>query len=670
MILAVLFCCFPCLAQEPEPFQYEVDRFSDVRILRYQIPGFEKLTLQQKQLCYYLAEAGYCGRDIMWDQNCRHNLTVRRTIEQIVRHYEGDRQEAEFQKFLEYAKRVWMANGVHHHYSTDKMIPECEYWAFIKFLYGSPKAQFPLRKNEKLHEFASRMYPIMFDPGCMPKKVEHSNDGDLVTDSAVNFYEGVSNSEVEAFYKTIREPDDKTPISYGLNSKLMKIDGKVIERPWKVGGMYGEALLRVVYWLKKAEAVADDKQRDVIAALIRYYQTGDLRDFDRHCILWVQDTQSTVDFINGFIEVYNDPKGMRGSFECLVEVVDPDTTARIGALAQNAQWFEDNAPILPQHRKEKIASIEWRAINVVAAIGDSSPAMPIGINLPNSNWIREIHGSKSVNLANILFAYNQIRGSNLAKEFYYTPEAAERVVKYSDLSGCLTTALHEVIGHASGKLEPGVEDPQMVLGHYASTLEEARADLFALYFILDPKLIELGLMPSLEIGQSEYDAYILSGLMLQLRRIQPGKDIEEAHMRNRQLIAKWVYERGQTENVIEKRMKDGKTHFIIRDYEKLRQLFGALLREIQRIKSQGDKEAGQALVENYGVKVDKILHEEVLARFKSIQSGPPYAGFINPHLVPIYKDEEIIDVTVEYPSSFVEQMLEYGEKYSFLPNEN
>lgn len=672
-----VFLCALCLqnasAQAPssQDFKVEADRFADIKILRYVIPGYEKLTLSEKLQTYYLAQAILSGRDIMYDQNCKYNLTVRRTLEQIVLYYEGNRENAEFKKFMVYAKQFWAANGMHHHYSSEKIIPGCSYWAFLEFLYRSPKAKFPMREGERMHEFAIRLYDPMFNPTFMPIKVSSSTDGDVVVDSAVNFYEGVTAQEVDDFYAKKIDPNDLEPPSWGLNSKLVKKNGEITEKVWKVGGMYGEALSRVVYWLEKAETVTEDAQQKlVISLLIQYLKSGDLKDFDRYSIEWVKSTNTHVDFILGFIEVYDDPKGRKGSFGGILQIVDPEMTSRMSVLFENAQWFEEHAPILPQHKKAEVSGVTWRAINVVGASGDNSPTSPIGVNLPNSEWIRERYGSKSINLANIKQAYNQAASAGLLNEFCYSLAELERARLYGEIADMLGVALHE-FGHGSGKLEDGVQDMQILMGTDGMVLEEGRADLFDAYFILDLKLIELQLLSTLEVGKAEYDDIIRNGMMLQLSRISLGKDIEQTHMRNRQLIAKWVYEKGLPDNVIEKKVKDGETFFVINDYEKLRELFGQLLCEIQRIKSQGDKTAGVALVQKYGVKIDRSLHAEVLARFESINSGPPYAGFMNPRLVPIYDENgEITDVSAEYPADFVDQMLEYGRIYSFLPNEN
>ncbi|RMF59819.1 MAG: dihydrofolate reductase [Calditrichaeota bacterium] len=671
LLALVLVGCSSQKKTETNEFKYQTEQFADLRILRYQVPGFDKLTLQQKKLAYYLYQAALSGRDIFWDQNYKHNLCIRRTLEAIVNHYEGDRNSDEFQKFMVYTKRVWFSNGIHHHYSTIKIMPEFSEEYFAHLVKHSPGAQFPLQEGETLDDLIAKLTPIMFDPEVDAKRVNLDPNVDLVMNSACNYYEGVTQKEVEEYYRKLIDPKDPHPISYGLNSKLVKENGRIKERVWKVGGMYSPAIEKIVYWLEKALTVAEnDAQKRALELLIKYYKTGDLRTFDEYNIAWVQDTSSTIDVINGFIEVYGDPLGYRGAYESVVSFKDMEATKRIATISSIAQWFEDNSPIMEQHKRDKVKGISAKVITVVVESGDASPSTPIGINLPNSNWIRAEHGSKSVSLGNIIHSYNESsKGSGILEEFWYSPEDIRLAKKYGALAGDLHTDMHEVIGHASGKLEPGVATPKETLKNYASTLEEARADLVALYFILDPKLVEIGVMPSLDVGKVEYNRYIINGLMLQLRRLKPGENLEEAHMRNRQLIAKWAYEMGKSDNVIEKVRKDNKTYFVIRDYQKLRELFGQLLREIQRIKSQGDYQAAKELVESYGVKVDPELHKEVLERYSKLNIAP-YAGFINPKLIPVMKGDEIVDVKVEYPDDFTEQMLEYARDYSFLPTYN
>lgn len=661
------------LAADEQNFVYEADRFADIRILRYRVPGFEELSLQEKTLLWYLSQAGMSGRDIMWDQNYRHNLRIRRVLEEVVKYFPGDRSSAEFQAFMVYTKRVWFANGIHHHYSGDKFQPGFSREELRELVLATDvsEASWPLDPGQSLNQLMAIIEPIIFDPAIDAKKTNTADDVDKVLASAVNFYEGVSEAEVTAYYSAKTNADPARPVSHGLNSKLVKENGVLQEKVWKLGGMYSPAIEQIVYWLERAAGVAENPaQRKALELLAAYYRSGELADFDAYNVAWVADTESVVDVINGFIEVYNDPLGYRGSFESVVSVRDVEATRRITAIANEAQWFEDNAPIMDEHKKNPVVGITGKVINVVSETGDASPASPIGINLPNSDWIRAEHGSKSVSLSNISAAYDSSETGALV-EFAWDEAEVERAREWGQLAGLLHTDMHEVIGHASGQVNPGVGSPAESLRHYASTLEEGRADLVALYYMMDPKLVEIGVMPSLEVGKAEYDRYIRNGLMTQLYRIEPGKNLEEAHMRNRQLIASWVYEQGREEGVIERREKDGKTWFVITDYERLRELFGALLREHQRIKSEGDFAAGQALVENYGTRVDPELHVEVLARYAPLNVAP-YSGFINPRLVPVYApdSEEIVDVRLVYPDNFAAQMLEYARIHSHLPHTN
>lgn len=670
VLCATLFSCGQSGADKDD-FAYQTEQFADLRILRYQVPGFDELSLQEKKLLYYLSEAALCGREIIYDQNYKHNLTIKRMLEAIVRSYAGDRSVEEFGQFMVYTKRVWFSNGIHHHYSTDKILSEFSETYFAELVKNSPDGTFPLLEGETLDQFITRLTPIIFDPNLDAKRVNLDPDVDLVVRSANSYYEGVTQKEVEAFYAKLIDKNDPTPISYGLNSRLVRHNGKISERVWKVGGMYTEAIERIVYWLEKAVTVAEnEQQKTALEKLIEYYKSGDLRTFDDYCIAWVKDTKSKCDVINGFIEVYGDPMGYRGAFESVVSFVDPEATKRIAAIGEQAQWFEDNSPLMDEHKKKNVKGISATVITVVAETGDASPSTPIGINLPNANWIRAQHGSKSVSLGNITHAYDESsKSSGMLEEFGFNAEQNEIERKYGTLADALHTDMHEVIGHASGRINPGVGTPKETLKNYASTLEEARADLVALYYLLDPKLVELGVMPTTDAGKAKYISYIRNGLMWQLRRIKLGDDIEEAHMRNRQLVALWAYEHGETDNVIEKVVKDGKTYFVIRSFPELRELFGQLLREIQRIKSEGDYAAGQALVETYGVKVDRDLHEEVLERYSKLNIAP-YSGFINPRLVAVMQGDKITDVKVEYPDDFTSQMLEYADKYAFLPNYN
>lgn len=648
-------------------FKWRADRFADIQMLRYQIPKFETLTVKRKELLYYLAQAALAGRDIIWDQNYKYNLTVRHTLEAIVQDYSGDRSTADFKKFMVYTKRVWFSNGIHHHYMNGKILPTFSAQSFNDYVLNvAAKGHLPLTNVKTPAALLTLLTPVMFDPSVDAKKVDQSANTDNVIASAVNFYEGVTEQEVVDFYASKMDKNDKTPVSWGLNSKLVKIDGKVTELPWKVGGMYGAALSKVVYWFERAITVAENEQQaKTFALLVKYFKSGDLKDFDAYNIQWVKDTESSVDVVNGFIEVYNDPLAARGSFESVVSFKDPIATKVIAAIAKEAQWFEDNSPLFPEHKKKTVKGITGKAITVVMEAGDASPSTPIGINLPNANWIRANHGSKSVSLSNIVAAYDSSKGGAL-KEFAWNEAEYNRGKKYGPLASILHTDMHEVIGHASGKINEGVGTPKETLKQYSSALEEGRADLVALYFLMDQKLVDMNIMPSLDVGKAAYDQYIRNGMLLQLRRLEPGQEIEEAHMRNRQLVASWVYEKGLSDNVIEKRVRDNKTYFVINDYIKLQGLFGDLLRELQRIKSEGDFKAGQHLIETYAVKVDPILHAESIARYKELKLAP-YSGFINPKLVPVYQGDKIVDVKVEYPSDFSQQMLEYGRDHGFLP---
>lgn len=647
-----------------------VDRFADIQVLRYEIPGFDSLKLNQKILAYYLYEAALSGRDIIYDQHNKHNIVVRKTIETIWETYSGDKTTENWKNFEVYAKRVWFSNGIHHHYASEKIIPAFDQ-AYFTELVNQSKGEFPKNKAQSLSDFIAQLSPIIFDPKVEAKTVNLDADIDNVMASANNFYEGVTQKEVEAFYASMENPNDKKPLEFGLNSKLVKENGKLVEKTWKVGGMYSAAIEKIVYWLEKAITVAETpEQKKSLELLVAYYKTGDLKTWDDYNIAWVSDVNSVVDVVNGFIEVYGDAVGKRGTYESVVSIKDFEATKKIEKIAANAQWFEDNAPLQENHKKKSVKGIIGKAITVIVEGGDAAPSTPIGINLPNSNWVRQEHGSKSVSLTNIVNAYNLASAKSPSTgEFSLNEETKNRAKLYGNLASELHTDMHEVIGHASGQLEPGVATPDVTLKNYQNTLEEARADLVALYYIYDQKLIDLGVMPSLEVGKAEYDSYLLNGLMLQLNRIEPGKNIEESHMRNRQLVSKWVLEKGSKDKVAELIKRDGKTFVQINSYEKLRVLFGELLKEIQRIKSQGDFKAGQALVENYGVKVDEAIHKEVKERFAQLNVAP-YKGFIQPRLVAVEKDGKIVDVKVEYPRSFSDQMLEYGKKYSFLPIKN
>jgi len=651
-------------------FNWVAERFADIRVLRYQVPGFNELPLETKELLYYLYEAALSGRDITWDQNYKYNLTIRHTLEAIQTGYQGDKTTEEFARFNEYTKRVWFSNGIHHHYMSAKIQPEFSRESFANYVSSvAHNGQLPLTKRQTAKQLIAQLTPIIFEPKIAPKMVDQSANIDNVVASSVNYYEGVTEAEVESYYQAKVNKDDKRPVSWGLNSKLTKIDGKLVEQIYKADGMYGKAITQIAHWLEKAASVAENEQQQkALELLVKYYRSGDLADFDAYNIAWVNDINSDVDVVNGFIEVYDDPLAYRGSFESVVSVKDHHATKVIAAIAEQAQWFEDNSPLIESHKKKEVKGITGKAITVVVESGDASPSTPIGINLPNANWIRAEHGSKSVSLTNIVEAYDHVKGGSLS-EFAWDDAEIKRAKEFGPLASHLHTDLHEVIGHASGKINDGVGTPKETLKQYSSALEEGRADLIALYYLMDDKLINMGIMPSLEVGKASYDSYIRNGMMQQLRRLKMGENIEEAHMRNRQLIASWAFEKGAKDNVIEKRLRDGKTYFVVNDYQKLRGLFGELLREIQRIKSEGDFAAGQALIENYAVQVDVQLHQEVLARYEKLNLAP-FSGFINPKLTPVYKAGKIIDVSISYPSDFSKQMLEYSENYSLLPYVN
>ncbi|RSK44204.1 dipeptidyl-peptidase 3 family protein [Hymenobacter perfusus] len=661
------------------PFQVVTEQFADLRILRYQVPGFEALEPQQKELLYYLYEAALSGRDIIYDQNYKHNLRVRRTLDAVWKANEERRTASTNQqqidqatRFATYTKRVWFSNGIHHHYSTRKFVPECTPAYFKELIFATDSKQLPLEPGESVTKFLATMTPILFDPNVAPKRVNQEAGKDLVKTSASNFYEGLTQAEVEAFYKKKINPKDPQPVSYGLNSKLVKDrQGRVQERKWMTEGMYDKALTQVVFWLEKAITVAENpEQKLALQKLVQFYHSGDLRKWDEYNVAWVHDTQSLTDVVNGFIEVYGDPLGYRASYESVVSFKDVEATKRIKAIGDEAQWFEDNSPIKPEHRKKNVIGITAKVITTVVEAGDAAPSTPIGINLPNASWIRKEHGSKSVNLGNIVDAYSAADAGGMLDEFAFNDAEKQRARQYAALAGKLHTDMHEVIGHASGQLNKGVGTPKETLKSYASALEEARADLVALYYLPDAKLAQLGVLPAGgEVARAEYDSYIRNGLLTQLVRLKLGETVEEAHMRNRQMVAKWAFEKGQKDKVIERVTREGNTYFRVNDYEKLRGLFGQLLRELQRITSEGDYAAGKALIETYGVKVDPVLHKEVLARYQKLNIAP-YAGFIQPRLVPVVKDGKITDVKVEYPTDFSQQMLDYGRKYRLLPNFN
>lgn len=669
---AMLFSCSPTDSKEKKEIvkaesSIILDRFEDLQILKYDVEAFNSLDNRQKKLVYYLSQAALSGRDIIYAQNYRHNLKIRKTIEGVVEHYTGEKSGKNWDNFMTYSKRVWFSNGIHHHYSEKKMIPKFEQSYLDELINNTPEDKLPLMGMAKA-DFVAMLKPILFDPAVDGKRVNKDPKNDLVLSSATNYYgPEITQKEVEGFYKKMIDKKATNPVSYGLNSQLTKVDGKLVEIPWKVGGMYGEAIEKIVFWLEKAVNVAEnDLQAKSFKLLIEYYKTGDLKKWDEYNIAWVKDTKGDIDVINGFIEVYGDPMGYRGAFESVVQINDFKMTEIMKVIATDAQWFEDNSPIMDKHKKAEVKGVSYKVVSVAMEAGDAAPSTPIGINLPNSNWIRKDHGSKSVSLGNITDAYNAASSGGSISEFAYTEEEAELAKKYGKIGSKLHTALHEVVGHASGQLEPGVGTPQETLKNYSSTLEEARADLVALYYAMDQKLVDLGVMPSVDAGKAEYDSYIRNGLLTQLRRLELGEDIEEDHMRNRQLNALWAYEKGKADNVIEKKMKDGKTYFVINDYAKLRTLFGDLMREIQRIKSAGDYAAAKELVETYGVKVDQELHKEVLARYAKLNSAS-YSGFVQPIYTPVMDGDEMIDVKVNSANDFVKQMLRYGKDYGHLP---
>ena len=653
-------------------FNYMVDKFADLEILRYQVPGFESLSLKQKQLLYHLSEAALMGRDILFDQNGRYNLAIRRTLEAIYTDYKGDRENPEFKALETYLKRVWFSSGIHHHYALDKFQPEFSAEFFMNCLHQVDASKLPLQKGENVDQLLAKLARVMFDPSVMPKRSVQSGDADLILASSNNYYGGgINQQEVEAFYAQMKQGQDTiAPISYGLNSRLVKENGEVKEQVWKVGGLYGEAIEHIVTELQAAIPFAEnDAQKAIIEKLIAYYQTGDLKTFDAYSILWVEDTASEVDFVNGFIETYGDPLGMKASWESTVNFINKEATTRTKIISDNAQWFEDHSPVDARFKKEEVKGVSAKVITVAMLGGDCYPATPIGINLPNADWIRRDHGSKSVTIENITEAYDKAaQGNGFGEEFIWSDTERTLIKQYGFESDNLHTDLHECLGHGSGKLLPGT-DPD-ALKAYSSTLEEARADLFALYYMADAKITELGLLPNEEAYKAAYYKYIMNGLMTQLVRIELGKDVTEAHMRNRQLIAKWAYEQGKADKVIEIAERNGKHYIVVNDYAKLRELFGKLLAEVQRIKSEGDYAAGKALVENYGVKVDPTLHKEILERYTKLNLAP-YKGFVNPQMKEVKNAKgEVTDIVLDYSEGYAEQMLRYSRDYSFLPTYN
>ena len=650
-------------------FVVEAEAFADLQILRYEVPGFNQLTLQQKQLAYYLYEAALSGRDIIYDQKSKYGLLVRKTIEAVYENYKGDKNDTSWKQFEAYCGRVWFSNGNYHHYSNEKFIPACSFDFFKNLVSTTPSNALPLNEGENIEAFTKRIQPIIFDASFMPKCVDLRAGVDNIANSANNYYEGVTQNEVEAFYN-LKDTKGNAP-SWGLNSKVVKENGQLTERIWKVGGMYDKSITQIVYWLEKATGVAEnDQQKKSIQLLVDFYKTGDLKTFDDYSIEWVHDTASRIDVVNGFIEVYLDAIGKKGSFQSMVSMKDMEATKRIAAIAAKAQWFEDHSPLMPEHKKKQVKGITAKAITTIVESGDNAPSTPIGVNLPNADWIRKEYGSKSVSLSNIIHSYNvNSSKSGMLDEFVIDETVKNRLKKYGALASDLHTDMHECIGHASGQINKGVETPDKTLKNYASCLEEARADLVGLYYIMDKKLIEIGVAESEEVGKAGYDQYMMNGLMTQLTRLKPGEKLEEAHMRNRQLNARWVFEKGKQDNVVELVKVNNQTYVRINDYNKLRNLFGQLLREIQRIKSEGDYKAATALVETYGVNVDPVLHKEIISRYATL-GIKPYRGFIQPVLEPVLEGDKIIDVKVTYPTSFFQQMMDYKKKYSFLPTVN
>ena len=653
-----------------DSFDYTVEQFADLQLLRYKVHGFEELPLKQKQLVYYLSEAALQGRDILFDQNGKYNLIIRKMLETVYTQYPGDRTDSNFLALETYLKRVWFSNGIHHHYACDKFVPGFTPEFFAKALASVREGDLPIREGESLQSLCDEVFPVIFDPKVMAKRVNQADGEDLVQTSASNFYDDVTQAEAEAFYGRMKNPNDTMPVMFGMNSRLVKENGKVQEKVWKSGGLYGQAIDKIIYWLEKAKGVAEnDKQKAVIEKMIQFYQDGDLKTFDEYAILWVKDLDSRVDFVNGFTESYGDPLGMKASWESIVNFKDLEATKRTETISGNAQWFEDHSPVDKQFKKEEVKGVSAKVITGAIIAGDLYPATAIGINLPNSNWIRSAHGSKSVTIGNFTDAYNKAaHGNGFSDEFVYSDVEKAYLEKYGDLTNDLHTDLHECLGHGSGQLLPGV-DPD-ALKAYGSTIEEARADLFGLYYLPDAKMRELGLTPHDDAYKAEYYSYMMNGLMTQLVRIEPGNNVEEAHMRNRQLIAKWAFEKGSADKVVELVKKDGKTYVKVNDYEKLRNLFGQLLNEIQRIKSEGDFEAARQMVETYAVKVDPALHKEVLERYAKLNLAP-YKGFVNPvYTAETDAEGNITDVKISYEEGYAEQMLRYSKDYANLPFRN
>lgn len=647
-----------------DDFKFKIDQFADLKILRYQVPGWDNLSLRQKKLVYYLSQAALCGRDIIYDQNYKYNLLIRKTLEEIYKNYRGERNNGEFKAFEIYLKRVWFSNGIHHHYSTDKIIPDFDKNYLRKLILNSKGANFPLG-SKTAEEFIEQLCSLIIDPDVAAKKIVTDPEKDMVASSASNFYDGITEREAKEFYHQRIKNNDPAPVSCGLNSRLVKVNGNITEKVYKADGLYGKAIKQIICWLEKAKTEAENKnQAQAFDKLIDYYKTGDLKIWDEYNILWLNDNNAFVDYVNGFIEVYDDPLGMKATWESVVNFKNIEATKRTEIISQNAQWFEDNSPVDKRFKKQKVKGITAKVITVAQLGGQCYPSTPIGINLPNADWIRKEHGSKSVTIDNITYAYDQVAmSSGFLEEFASSEEQITRQKKFGSLADNIHTDMHECLGHGSGQLLPGTS-PE-ALKSYSSVLEESRADLFALYYMMDPKMTELGLLPDEEAAKAQYDSYFMNGLMTQLTRIKPGKDIEQAHMRNRRLIAKWCYEKGKEENVIEIFKRNNKTYVKINNYVKLHELIGKLLAEVQRIKSEGDYAAGKQLVEKYGVKVDTQLHKEVLERYAGLKLAP-YSGFVNPELIAVKTDDQIIDVVIEYSDDYMKQMMEYSDKYSFL----
>lgn len=669
-LLCYLSCSSSIKAEETSNFNYTVDKFADIQILRYQVPGFEELSLKQKELIYYLNEAALEGRDILYDQNCKYNLCIRRTMEAVYQYGNADKTSKDWKAFETYLKRVWVSNGIHHHYATDKFTPGFSKEFFSKAVLSVNKDSLPLDKNETVQDLINKLTPVIFDPKIESKRINQTEGQDLITTSANNYYQGVTQKEAENFYDKLKDPKDNTPVSYGLNSRLVKENGIISEKVWKADGLYGSSITKIIFWLEKAIPVAEnEKQANGIKKLIEFYKTGDLKTFDDYSILWVEDLDSRVDFVNGFIESYGDPIGLKASWESTVNFKNTEATKRTETISNNAQWFEDHSPVSKEFKKEKVKGVSAKVINVTMLGGDCYPTTPIGINLPNANWIRRDYGSKSVTIENITEAYDKsAQGNGFNEEFAWSDNEVKLIEKYGFITDNLHTDLHECLGHGSGKLLPGV-DPDG-LRAYGSTIEEARADLFGLYYLADPKMVELRLVPDKEAYKAEYYKYLMNGLLTQLTRIEPGSNIEESHMRNRALIARWVFEKSQPSKAVELKERDGKTFVVINDYKEVRNLFGELLAEIQRIRSTGDLKAAQKIVETYAVKVDPALHQQILKRYKALNLAP-YKGFVNPVYAPVYDaDGKIKDVKVSYKEGYAEQHLRYSKQYKTLPTYN